>query len=478
MTISHAIGIDIGTSSVKVALASSDGRTDQARSAPYPTSSPAPSHSEQNPDHWWAAVGDALGSLLRRHGEVFGANTTVALAGQMHTTVLRDRDGNLIRPAILWSDQRAAEFCLGAADLGVDIVRTTGNPLIPAFTLAHLLWLRRYESDALERTHIVLLPKDDIRQRLGAGHFTEPSDASGTALFDTHKGAWATELISLTGLDEGALPVVVESAAVTGHIMQLPPGPADLDRLLGAPVVGGAGDQAAVAVALEATAPDRLGLSLGTSGVALEALRTPRTGSFRHAIPDTWMALDSMHSAGLALTWWSSITGSSVADLLAALSDVKDPPSSVPIFLPFLQGHRSATGAPGAFIGLDRRHGREQLTQAILDGVALEMRRLALSVGGGRIADGVVHLGGGAGRSLTWQRTIAAVLDRPVLFTAHDSAHGAAMIAAQGAGWHWPSDLHPDVALVTAQPEAVVRYRAAIAQYEDLAKQLEAVSRP
>ncbi|MGB4136357.1 MAG: FGGY family carbohydrate kinase, partial [Microbacterium sp.] len=419
-----ALGIDVGTSSVKASLLRETGEVVAAGSAPYPTEHPQEGWSEQDPSRWWAAVGEAVGRVMQGRDR---DDVVVGLTGQMHTSVIADAAGEVLRPAPLWSDRRSAGAVARLAAAHPEIAAITGNALIPAFSLAHLAWIAEHEPETFARIASVTVPKDHLRRRLGAGETTEPSDASAMALLDYRTDRWAAEIADLIGLPVSALPDVVPSHEVTGEIGAVPPG---AESMRGARVVGGAGDQAAQAVALGVTAPGALGLSLGTSGVAFQSLAEPRPQSFRHAYPRTWLALNSMHAAGLALSWWAGLTGIPVADLSAGAEHRTD----VPTFLPYLQGHRGTQGAPGSLIDLDSRHDAYDIARAIMEGVAAELVALADSVGGGT-GDEVVYLGGGGGRSAVWRQIVADAFGRPVAFSDRDSSFGAALIAAETDGW-------------------------------------------
>lgn len=427
----YSIGIDVGSSSVKATILTKDGTALDVRSAAYSTSHPHPGWAEQDPDDWWEAVGEVLGDLLSQVPEAHAGNTVLGLTGQMHTSVLRGADGSLLRPAIMWSDQRASAEVEELNARRPDLPGITGNDLVPAFTLAHLLWLYRHEPDLLRRAARVCVPKDDIRARLGAGWATDPSDASATAMLDTRAGTWDPSLVAETGLTVGVLPPVVPSSEVTGRISELPPGPASLERLLGMAVVTGAGDQEALAYALGATAPGDLVMALGTSGAAMQPSPVPYPGAFRHVPAETWLVLDSNHSAGLAVDWWSEVTGAPIQRLLDEATGIRaEGIAQGPVFLPYLQGHRTAQGAPGSLIGLHISHRRPDITLAVLAGIALEMRRLAENVNGGTVPPGAVTIGGGLSRSPVFRKILASTLNREVKSSQRDGCHGAAMIAS------------------------------------------------
>jgi xylulokinase len=426
-----AIGIDVGTSSVKATAITSDGEILSRQSRPYASTIPLDGEVEQNPDDWWEAIGEALSLLLAALPHVDRENTTIGLTGQMHTSVLRDGRGALIRPAILWSDKRASAECTELSAAVPGIADILGNPLMPAFSIAHIAWLRSHEPESFGRIGSILVPKDDVRRRFGAGETTEPSDASGTGLLDTRTDEWSDRILETVGLKREMMPAILPSHAVSGRICALPPGSVELRRLFGVPVVGGAGDQAAQAVALGVTAPGQLGISIGTSGVAFRALNEPAPRSFRHAYDNRWLALNSTHAAGLALSWFALISQQPVPDLAEAPVHAE----TAPLFLPYLQGHRDQVGAPGALIDLDVRHGAPDIAYAVMEGVAFELVRLAESVGDGHIPPGSVYVGGGGGRSERWRSLLANALDRSVVFSDRDSSFGAARIAAEAAGW-------------------------------------------
>lgn len=433
-----AIGLDVGTSSVKATALTESGRVFTASSSPYPTAVPFEGGAEQDPDDWWRATVDAarrlLVALVDAGADIGPATTTIGLTGQMHTSVLIDDFGDVVRAAMLWSDKRAVDECRELLAAVPDYRDITGNAPMPAFTVTHLMWLRRHNPADFARVRRVLNPKDDIRRRLGAGFATEPADASATGLFDTRTGQWSTVVAEAAGVDRGLLPPVAPSHGVTGAVTSIGASDDDvLSLLAGVPVVGGGGDQATQAIALGVTAPGRLGLSLGTSGVAFTGVSEPRQGAFRHSYPALWLALDSTHAAGLSLTWLAGITRSSVSRLTATTAG----PEDSPIYLPYLQGHRDAgdRGAPGSFVGLDAHHTSEHLAYSAMEGVAFELARLGAVIGGGPVTGGEVSLGGGGGRSARWRTIIATALERTVSFTDRDSSFGAALIAAESASW-------------------------------------------
>lgn len=446
-----AIGIDVGTSSVKATVITSDGETRSYQSTPYGSTSSVADGVEQNPDDWWAAVVEVLDALLADFADIGPATTVIGLTGQMHTSVLIDSGGRVIRPAMLWSDKRAVAECAALTLEVPEIAEIIGNSVMPAFTVAHLAWVRKHEPDAYARIARVLVPKDEIRRRLGAGVATEPSDASGTGILNFTTDEWSTRILDAIGLSVSVMPMIIASHATSGVVTVHAGGPAQhFDRLLGVPIVGGAGDQAAQAVALGIDSPGHVGISIGTSGVAFVALDEPRLGAFRHAFPNQWLSLDSTHAAGLALSWLSRLTGVPVPQLAEQPAEAE----TAPIFLPYLQGHRDQAGAPGSLVGLEANHQAGDIAYAVMEGVAYELVRLAETVGIDALPPGPVHLGGGGGRSTRWRQLLANALGRPVLFSDRDSSFGAAALGAQSAGWYGRFEANDSLSSIEALPDA------------------------
>ena len=463
-----AVGIDVGTSAVKTSVLSSSGRITTFTSPEYDTAAVEPGYAEQDPEDWWRAVGATFDQLVEAHPALTAATATVGLTGQMHTSVLRDVDGQLLRPAILWSDTRAADECRLLAAASDEWLPRTGHLPIPAFTSAHVSWVRRHEPQVFARIASVAVPKDDVRQRLGAGWMTEPSDASAMNLMDFTTDAWAQPLLDLVGIGSHTLPAIVPSERFTGAIRHLPPMTHWGGHLLGTPVIAGAGDQAAQAIALGVVDDGRLGMSVGTSGVAFQATGRPKSGAFRHAVPGSWLALDSTHAAGLALEWWTRLTGMGYQDFAVPAAD-----GAPPVFLPFLQGGRTHTGAPGTLTDLRASHGPGEIAAAVVEGVAMEMVRLADRVSASAIPPQVVGVGGRAAQIPALQTLLAAGLGRSVRSSSRGSAYGAAVLAARSAGWFDEVEHSgPCPAPVDPDPELAVRLAHRMARFTQLAEQL------
>lgn len=467
-----AVGIDVGTSSVKVSVLTSHGRQAEFVSQPYSTQSEHPGWAEQDPGQWWDAAGQALADALEAFPGIDARSTRLGLTGQMHTSVLRDSTGTLIRPAILWSDTRATSLCAAIEASSPLWESIAGQTPMPAFTSAHLAWLAENEPASLARAHTIAVPKDDLRLRLGAGWATEPSDASAMNLMNYRTDQWASDLIDHVGASHDQLPPILASTEVTGVITNPPPARGRERQLLGIPVVAGAGDQAAQALALQVTDAGALGLGIGTSGVAFRAVAQPVRGAFRHALPETWLALDSTHAAGLALAWWTDRTGIEYS-LYDAEPDSR--PESLPVFLPYLQGARGGRAYPGTLTGLRATHTSKDLAAAVLEGVAIDLVRLAEGLPGSSGVDDVVRIGGRAGRIAALRQLLADGLGRPVVFSPSGSASGAAILAAHSDGWTPPaSDDFPPV-LPTARGRT--RFAHRLEQFEQTLHAMNQIDR-
>jgi xylulokinase len=412
------VGLDIGTTGVKALALSPDGVVTGRAEEEYPLSTPRPGWAEQDPDDWVRAAEAALGRL--------GGDKAVGLSGQMHGLVVLDSEQRVLRPAILWNDQRTAAECAEIEErIGLGrLIELTGNRALPGFTAPKLLWLRRHEPEVYARIEHVLLPKDYVRLRLTGERATDVADASGTLLFDVPRRRWSEEMLDALELPAAWLPAAYESPDV--------------------PTAPGAGDQAAAALGVGVDRPGPLSVVLGTSGVVFAALpgfaadEQARVHAFCHAAPGGWHAMGVMLSAAGSLRWLRDVVGGSYTELVAEAEQW--PPGAEGLtFLPYLQGERTPHADPnarGAFVGLTLRHDRGALVRAVLEGVAYGLRdSLELLRGLGVEAD-VGRASGGGARSDLWLRIVASVFDlpleRPVV--EEGSAYGAALLAGVAAG--------------------------------------------
>ena len=426
------VGIDIGTSSAKgIAVDPDTGAVLATAEREYPVSSPHAGWMEQQPVEWLAAAQDVIARLKNEASEVLG----IGFSGQMHGLVCLDGEGSVIRPAILWNDQRSAPQCaiLEAGDGLERLLRLTGNRALPGFTAPKLLWMRENEPDAYERIRRICLPKDFVRDHLVGTHCMDVADASGTLCLDVGARLWSSELLSWLDIPPWWLPQLAESTDMVG-------------TLDGVPVAAGAGDQAAAAVGAGITGPGPLSVVLGTSGVVLAATngylpdREGRVHAFCHAVPDRWMVMGVMLSAAGSLAWYHDTLLADVAyDAMLDEAERIAPGSEGLSFLPYLAGERTPYADPdarGAFCGLSVTHGRGALTRAVLEGVAFALRDCLDTVQdvGATTARGRVS--GGGSRSRLWLQIVATALELPLEIMATDqgSAFGAALLGGVASG--------------------------------------------
>jgi xylulokinase len=446
------LGIDLGTSEVKVLLLDDQHRVVATAGAPLAIQRPHPLWSEQHPQDWWTATTAALAQLASAHAPAFFAVRAIGLSGQMHGAVLLDRQGEVLRPAILWNDGRSGAQCRALESDVADLHTITGNLAMPGFTAPKLCWVRDHEPEVFARTAQVLLPKDWLRWKLTGEFASDMSDASGTLWLDVGARRWSPAVLQACGLGVEHMPRLVEGSDVAGQL------DATVARRLGLraglPVAGGGGDNAASAVGIGAVRPGEGFVSLGTSGVVFladERFR-PRPESavhaFCHALPRRWHQMSVMLSAASALRWARQLLGlSSEADLVgrvAALTPLRR--SRAPIFLPYLSGERTPHNDPeatGAFISLTHEHDAADLGYAVLEGVAFGLRDgwRALDAPAARVQS--LSLVGGGARSAWWAQLLASALETTLVTHAGGLA-GAALGAARLA-WLADGGSHDEV---------------------------------
>jgi xylulokinase len=463
------LGLDVGTTGVKAVAISPSGEVLAKAEEGYPLSTPRPGWSEQDPEDWWRATERALAAL--------GAQGVggIGLSGQMHGLVCLDREERVLRPAILWNDQRTAAECAEIEErVGLEqLIALTGNRALTGFTAPKLLWVRRHEPEVYGQIAHVLLPKDYIRLRLTGERAIDVADASGTLLFDVAARRWSTEVVDALELDPAWLPRVLESPEVSGTTPD------------GIPVAAGAGDQAAGALGVGVDRPGPLSVQIGTSGVVFAALPafqadpSARVHAFCHAVPGGWHAMGVMLSAAGSLAWLrdAAAPGQEFAALVAE-AERWEPGAEGLAFLPYLAGERTPHADPnarGAFVGLQLRHDRGALTRAVLEGVAYGLRdSLELIRALGLRPETGRALGGGA-RSALWLRIVASILDLPLERVAVEegAAYGAALLGGVAGGVF--ADVHEAAAACVSirdriEPDARWRdaYEAGYERFHDL----------
>ncbi|HET7046069.1 MAG TPA: xylulokinase [Gaiellaceae bacterium] len=430
------VGLDVGTSGVKALAISPSGEVLARAERGYALSTPRPGWAEQDPEDWWRAAQAALADLRVEPAEI-------GLSGQMHGLVVLDGAGEVLRPAILWNDQRTAAECAAIEErVGLErLIELTGNRALTGFTAPKLLWLRRHEPETYARIRHVLLPKDYVRLRLEGRQAIDAADASGTLLFDVARRRWSHEVLAALELPREWLPEAYESTEI-----------------------GGAGDQAAGALGVGVDRPGPLSVVLGTSGVVFAALPEyacdpeARVHAFCHAVPGTWHAMGVMLSAAGSLAWLRTALGGAAYGELLTEAERWDPGCEGLLFQPYLAGERTPHADPdarGAFVGLSLRHDRGALVRAVLEGVAYGLRdslELLRELG---VEAGSARVSGGGARSGLWLRILASVLGLPLERTAADegAAYGAALLGGVAAGVF--ADAHEAVAACVRVTERI-----------------------
>jgi xylulokinase len=446
------LGIDVSTTGVKALLVDEAGKVAASATTPLTLQTPRPLWSEQDPHAWWAGTTASIRAALGA-AQVAGKDVAaVGLTGQMHGLVLLDQEQRVLRPAILWNDQRTGAECdeirsrMGGR---AALVHVTGNDALTGFTAPKILWVRKHEPAVYARVQLVLLPKDYVRLRLSGVAAMDKADGSGTLLFDLAARGWSPQVLDRLEIPAAWLPRTFEGPEVTGTVTGKAAGETGL--LEGTPVMAGGGDQSAGAVGAGAVKPGVVALTLGTSGVVFattpRALVEPegRLHAFCHAVPGRWHFMAVTLSAAGSLQWYRDTLAPGTAfETLVPEAEGAPAGSDGLIFLPYLSGERTPYPDPlarGSFVGLTLRHRRSHLTRCILEGVAFSMRDcFELLKGAGLAEVRQVRVAGGGARSSLWRRIMASVLgvELVTVNSSEGAAYGAALLAGVGAE-HWPS---------------------------------------
>ena len=427
--------------------------------------SPQPGWAEQDPRDWWRAAGLAVRKALQSGSVSADSISCVGFSGQMHGAVLLDPSDEVIRPSLIWCDQRTEKQTRELTqNLGRDrLIALTSNPAMTNFTLTKFLWVREQEPQNWQRVRKVMLPKDYVRFRLTGESAIDVADASGTLLLDVAKREWSSEILAATHIDRQLLPALFESQQVCGKISA--EGARATGLAAGTPVVAGAGDQAAGAVGIGITQPGTVSATIGTSGVVFAATDRPaldprgRLHTFCHAIPERWHVMGVTQAAGLSLRWFRDQFGAAQSDGGDPYDRLSEEAARVPagcdglFWAPYLMGERTPhldPNARAAFIGLTASHTRAHLVRAILEGVAYSLKDTFEILEEIRVPTQRVRLGGGGARSPLWRQIQADVYGHVVEILAAEegAAYGAAILAGVGAGT-WAS--------VDQASEAIVR---------------------
>src|SRR5580704_6151296 len=441
------LGIDVGTGGTRALLVDEAGQVRHASTAAHEdVRMDQPMWAEQRPENWWDAARQAVRAVLAE-ANVNGKDVRgVGLSGQMHGLVILDASNRVIRPALIWSDQRSQpQVDWINRTVGKEaVLRYTANPVLTGFTLPKLLWVRDNEPSNFDRVKKVLLPKDYVRFQLTGDFASDVSDASGTALFDVVQRRWSFEMMDAIKLDRGILPQVYESSDVTGHISAEAARETGLEP--GTPVVGGGGDQASSAVGNGIVVTGVVSCTLGTSGVVFAHSDKPqydpagRVHTFCHAVKGAWHVMGVTQGAGLSLQWFRNQLAPTV-DYDALTDEAATAPAGSQglYWLPYLMGERTPhldASARGGWIGLTAKHKRADLIRALLEGVSYSQKDCLDIIEQIGVSLDSVRASGGGARSPFWRQMLADVFDKRVvtLQTQEGSAYGAALLALVGTG--------------------------------------------
>jgi xylulokinase len=440
------LGIDLGTSATKTVLFDEELNVLASASAEYPLHQPHNGWAEQDPEDWWKAAVETIGAVLQKSGIAAGSIAAAGISGQMHGLVMLDGDGNVLRPSIIWCDQRTAAECeditgrVGAKRL----VEITANPALTGFTASKIMWVKKHQPDIYAKCRHILLPKDFLRYKLTGEFATEVSDASGMQVLDVPKRCWSEEVLDKLGIDPALLAKVYESPEITGTVS------GEASRATGLSVktvvVGGAGDNAAAAVGMGVVAEGRAFTTIGTSGVVFAHTDNVtidpdgRVHTFCCAVPGAWHVMGVTQAAGLSLKWFrEQFCEELTYDGITALA------SQVPIgarrllYLPYLMGERTPhldAGCRGVFFGLSGMHTKADLLRAVLEGVSYSLRDCVEILRGMGVQTSEMLACGGGGTSAVWRQMLADLFGCPVRTAASSEgpALGVAILAGVGAG--------------------------------------------
>jgi xylulokinase len=446
----YFLGIDISTTGSKAIVIDEKGEIRTAASSPHTLQSPRPLWSEQDPGQWWEATCASIRAALEQAGLAGQEVAAVGLTGQMHGLVLLDEAREVLRPAILWNDQRTQAQCDEIyARIGKEkFIQITGNVALTGFTAPKILWVQENEPEVYARIAHVLLPKDFVRYKLTGDMAMDKADGAGTVLMDLKSRYWSPEILSALDIPTNWMPELYEGPEITGTVTS-----EAADRIglpAGIPVVAGGGDQAAQAVGVGAIREGIVALTLGTSGVVFATTNSPfiesegRLHAFCHSVPDRWHLMGVMLSAAGSLRWYRDTFAPNMDydQLLKPAAEIV-PGADGLLFLPYLTGERTPHPDPlarGAFVGLTVRHSMPHLTRAVLEGVAFGLRdSFELMKNAGLASIDQVRISGGGARSLLWQQILADVFDSELVTvnTTEGAAYGAALLAGVGFG-RWP----------------------------------------
>lgn len=454
------LGIDLGTSSIKLVLLDEEQNVIAQNSQPLTVSQPQPLWSEQNPADWWQATCAGIETLKKDNAKELAAIKAIGLSGQQHGATLLDSVGIVLRPAMLWNDGRAKAQCEQMQNTVPEAPTIVGSLIMTGFTAPKVLWVAQHEAEIYRRLAKVLLPKDYLRFKMTGDYATDLSDASGTAWLDVGKRCWSDKMLAATGLTETHMPKLFEGSEITGTVTK-----AIADSWGISPqtvVVGGGGDNPAGAISVNVIKSGDAFLSIGTSGVYFVASdryqANPQGGvhTFCHCLPNRWHHMSVHLSAASCLSWLAGVLNSTPQQLLQAAESqgVKNDPT---IFLPYLSGERTPHNNPharGVFFGLSHTTTAADLTQAVLEGVAFAFADGQDAILQAGVSINEVAVVGGGAQSFYWGKILASVLQRPLIYRQNRDV-GAALGAARLA-WLGIHNVDPEAAFITPAIEKII----------------------
>lgn len=474
------LGLDIGTSSVKAVVVDEAQRLIASATSPLPVSRPRELWSEQNPEDWWAAIEHAVHEVRATAGQNWSGIRAIGLSGQMHGAVLLDEECQPLRPAILHNDGRAHREAEDLNNRLPEIGRIAGVPAMPGFVAPKLLWLRKHEPEVLAKARHLLMPKDYVRLRMTGSFATDMCDGSGALLLDSGKRQWSPEIAEACGISINLLPAALEGSAVSG---QLKGAVAAAWRLApGTIVATGAGDAAAGAIGSGAVNPGDAFISIGTATQYFVARDNYSPApehlvhTFCHGVPNRWFQMAALLNGAGALAWAAGLLGEAdIGKLMAETEAAFTGPSPI-LFLPYLSGERTPHNNPhakGVLFGLTPASSREQVIQAVLEGVALSLADAQGYVEATGALPEAIAVNGGGSKSRLWMKILASALNKKVLLAEGAEAgpaFGAARLARLAATGEDPSDvcvkpaiaaeIAPDPALSQAYAERLTKFRS------------------
>jgi len=479
-------GIDVGTTSVKLLVLDEEGRVVHRRSRELDLSTPRPGWYEQDPHQWWKAAKELLTELASAGLEP----EAIGLTGQMHSLVLLDGEGNVLRPAILWNDQRTGEECVEmtkALEGERKVIERLGNPILPGFTAPKLLWVKKNEPEIFEKARTFLLPKDYIAYKLTGSLHTEPSDASGTSLFSVEKNRWDDQVFSL--FFEGRIepPKVVESSAVVGEL--LPDVACEIGFKKRAKVVAGGADNACAALGMGVMEASQMVVSVGTSGTVMVTKEkyspdtTGRIHLFRHVIPGLYYHMGVILSATFSLDWivenlYGEVSTEKLHEILAGANEIPPLPEGV-FFLPYLSGERTPHRDPnarGVLFGLSGKVRRNAILRSVMEGVAFALRDCKDAMDESSKTPRTARITGGGSKSELWVKILSSVMDVELerMEKNEGASMGAAMLAGMACGkdvsqWNTPKDRF------TPEPMWKSTYERGLKYYKELYLRLKEI---